>query len=682
MPKKNRVDLPMQLRGAEDDARLVLVVNSVDEAARTVDVVWTTGAAVQRRGYMPDKEYGDWIEELEVSDTALDLTRLDDGAPVLKNHWNYELTDQVGAVVPGSVRIEGGKGLATLLISDREDVEPHWRDIKAGILRKISVGYNVKSYSVVREEGKLPVFRATSWMPMELSFVMIAADNQSQTRSEQERLSPCDIVSNQEKGADMPDKAKEIQGQDVAPNESAKRNAQTQTPPAPVADGGGASAPVDAAAITERAVQAERTRQTEIRKLCSQHSIDAKRADDLINTGVSVTDASAKILDILAERSAETQINGQRAETGFSNDDPAVKRERMAKAIASRHVTIADAPSEIDPDGKAWEKYRGWSMLGMVVDLNPATLNARHLMSSAGQAAVLRAAFHSTSDFPYLLGEAGNRVLMERYKAHEGSFRTIGYKRNLKDFRSTSLISFGDVPGLEPLKEDGEYKDFTLTEGKETIKLDTYGRQFRLTRQMLINDDLGAFVAFENVMAERSARSENKLFWKAAFEAKMSDNKLLFAAGHNNLAAIGAAPTSDGLDTGIKAMRTQQNSDKESIGVSPKFIVHGSALATPIQRLLMPVNPTEYKSDAVTPDMRKLEAVYEPMYDDLSANGWSLFADPNAMPVMAYGWLEGQEGPETFVHQNWSEDNVTYRVRDDFATAPSDYKGAYHNAGE
>lgn len=682
MPKRKTFDLPMQLRGAGDDARLALVIESVDEAARTIDVVWTTGAAVQRRGYMPDKDWGDWIEELEVSDKAIDLTRLDDGAPVLKNHWAYDLTDQLGAVVPGSVRIEGSKGIATLLISEREDVEPHWRDIKAGILRKISVGYNVKSYEASREEGKLPVFRATSWMPMELSFVMIPADNQSQTRNKQEHLSPCDIISNQEKGADMPDKAKEIQGQDLAPKKTETRNAPAVTPAAAENGGAAPQPPVDEAAIAERAVQAERTRAATIRTLCGKHGVDDTRANELIDEGVSAEDAPARILDILAERSAKTQINGQRVDVGFSHDDPRVMRERMGKALASRFVNIGDEPSETDPDGKAWQKYRGMGMLGMVVELNPTVLNARQLMSTAGQAAVVRAAFHSTSDFPYLLGEAGNRILMERYKAHEGSFRTIGYKRNLKDFRSTSLISFGDVPGLEPLAEDGEYRDSTLSEGKETIKLDTYGRQFKLTRQMLINDDLSAFVMFENIMAERAARSENKLFWKAAFQAKLSDNKLLFHADHKNKAAAGAAPTSDGLDAGITAMRTQKNSDNESVGVSPRYITHGSALATPIQRLLMPVNPTEYKTDAVTPDMRKLEAVYEPMFDDLAPNGWALFADPNSMPVMAYGWLEGQEGPETFVHQNWSEDNVTYRVRDDFAAAPSDFKGAYYNAGE
>ena len=360
---------------------------------------------------------------------------------------------------------------------------------------------------------------------------------------------------------------------------------------------------------------------------------------------------------------------------------PRVMRERMGKAIASRFVKISDEPSETDPDGKAWQKYRGMSMLGMVVDLNPSVLNARHLMSTAGQVAVVRAAFQSTSDFPYLLGEAGNRILMESYKAHEGTFRTIGYQRNMKDFRETSLISFGDIPGMEPLAENGEYKDFALSEGKEKIKLNTYGRQFMLSRQMLINDDLGAFVGFQNAMAERAARHENDLFWKALFQAKMSDNKIVFHADHDNLADTPAAPTSDGLDAGIHAMRTQKNSDKKSIGVSPKFIVHGSILSTAVQRLLMPVNPTEYKTDAVTPDMRKLVPVYEPMYDDLSANGWSLFADPSAMPVMSFGWLEGAEGPETFVHQNWSEDYIAYRVRDDFAAAPSDYKGGYHNAG-
>nr|WP_321482848.1 prohead protease/major capsid protein fusion protein [uncultured Cohaesibacter sp.] len=679
MPKRKTFDLPMQLRGAGDDARLALVIESVDEAARTVDVVWTTGAYVKRYDDMPDGEYGGWIEGLAVSEEAIDLTFLNDGAPVLKSHRAYDLIHQMGVVVAGSARIEDGKGIATLLISEREDVEPHWRDIKAGILRNISVGYNVTEYQVTRSEGKLPVFLATRWMPMELSFVTIPFDNGAHTRSKQEHLSPCDIISNQEKGADMPDKAKEIQGQDLAPKKTETRNAPAATPAATENGGAAPQPPVNEAAIAERAVQAERTRAATIRTLCGQHGVDDTRANELIDKGVSAEDAPARILDILAERSAETLINGQRVDVGFSHDDPRVMRERMAKAIASRHVSISDEPSAIDPDVKAWQKYRGMNLLGMAVELNG--LDVRSLMSQPGKASVVRAAFHSTSDFPHLLTEAGNRILMEAYRAHEGTFRIVGHNQNMSDFRSTSLISFGDIPELEELKENGEYKDFTLSEGKETIKLKTYGREFKLTRQMLINDDLGAFVNFQNAMAARAARYENKLFWTAVFESKMSDGKILYHVDHKNKAASGAAPSVTTLDAGFTAMSMQKNSDKESIGIDPTYIVCGSSLILSVERLLDPILRADLSKDVLTKSQARLQALKEPMFDTLSANGWALFADPSMMPSVAYGWLEGQEGPETFVHQGWSEDYVAYRVRDDFAAAPMDAKGTYYNAG-
>ena len=47
------------------------------------------------------------------------------------------------------------------------------------------------------------------------------------------------------------------------------------------------------------------------------------RTGELIDTGVSAADAPARILDILAERSTDTPINGQRVDMGFSHDDPA-----------------------------------------------------------------------------------------------------------------------------------------------------------------------------------------------------------------------------------------------------------------------------------------------------------------------------------------------------------------------
>uniref|UniRef100_UPI003564C4A4 phage major capsid protein n=1 Tax=Cohaesibacter celericrescens TaxID=2067669 RepID=UPI003564C4A4 len=211
--------------------------------------------------------------------------------------------------------------------------------------------------------------------------------------------------------------------------------------------------------------------------------------------------------------------------------------------------------------------------------------------------------------------------------------------------------------------------------------LGTYGLEFAMSEEMIINDDLGAFTDFERTMAERAARFENKLFWTAVFTAKMADGKVMFHADHKNKATTGAAPSSDTLGKGITAIRTQENKDGESIGVSPAYIVSGSALSDTIERLLLPVNLVDNSTTVVTPTQRSIKPVYEPMFDSLAAKGWSLFADPAVMAAMAFGWLDGQEGPQSFSNQSWSADGVKIRVKDHFAAAPLDAKGAYHNAG-
>ncbi|MCV5737600.1 hypothetical protein OFN56_37450, partial [Escherichia coli] len=78
-------------------------------------------------------------------DTAhVDLSRMQQGAPVLNTHSRYDVRDVIGVVE--RAWIEGGEGRALVRFSEREDVEPIWRDIKAGILRNVSVGYVVRKY--------------------------------------------------------------------------------------------------------------------------------------------------------------------------------------------------------------------------------------------------------------------------------------------------------------------------------------------------------------------------------------------------------------------------------------------------------------------------------------------------------------------------------------------------------
>src|SRR5690606_35095692 len=102
------------------------------------------------------------------------LNRLKDGAPVLNSHRS-SIVDILG--VHESVRIEGGKGYATLRMADTPDLDIIWRKILKGFIRHISVGYRVHEWNIVRKEGQITTKTATDWEPFENSFVAIPADS-------------------------------------------------------------------------------------------------------------------------------------------------------------------------------------------------------------------------------------------------------------------------------------------------------------------------------------------------------------------------------------------------------------------------------------------------------------------------------------------------------------------------
>ncbi|WP_415914777.1 hypothetical protein [Rhodopseudomonas palustris] len=116
------IDLPPLTRAAD------LLRASIDAAERTIDVVWSTGARVRRNPFFGDP----FDEELAMDPRAVRLDRLNAGAPLLRVYDASVLDSIIGSVVPGSARVENGRGIARVRFSDRTEVEPLWKDVEAG----------------------------------------------------------------------------------------------------------------------------------------------------------------------------------------------------------------------------------------------------------------------------------------------------------------------------------------------------------------------------------------------------------------------------------------------------------------------------------------------------------------------------------------------------------------------
>ena len=106
------VEPQYQIRGAQVRSE------TFDQKAHTISIVWSTGARIRRNTWLD----GPVDEELEMGANNVRLGRLNSSAPLLNSHAAGTLASIIGAVVPGSAKIERGRGVAIDRLSKREDV--------------------------------------------------------------------------------------------------------------------------------------------------------------------------------------------------------------------------------------------------------------------------------------------------------------------------------------------------------------------------------------------------------------------------------------------------------------------------------------------------------------------------------------------------------------------------------
>lgn len=181
--------LPMQLRRGE--------LKAVNADARTMDVVWTTGASVDRIQWVGWDTPVPYVEELLVSERSVNLERMNAGAPVLDSHSTWSTRSQVAVVERAWV--ENGLGFATVRFPTAGVDEASDRLFALAsekIVRNISVGYSIDQVRVVKPEKRDEKERriVERWTPHEISFVTVPADPGAQVRAQEQRVFPVSIA--------------------------------------------------------------------------------------------------------------------------------------------------------------------------------------------------------------------------------------------------------------------------------------------------------------------------------------------------------------------------------------------------------------------------------------------------------------------------------------------------------
>lgn len=553
--------------------------------------------------------------------SGADLSRLV-GAPVLDAHRSASTRDQLGVIEAAELR-PGGIWVRMKFRSNTA-AESVLADIQDGTLRGLSIGYQVAEWEEKRE-GKTRVRIAKRLTPIEVSIVPVPADPGAHFRA----------------GDNMPE------------DQTTVETSTTQAAPD---------------VSTRAQINAE------IRTIAETAGLTRAWADEQIDAAASADDARRAAFEVMQRQSATTTTRSTRATIITDHTDPAEIATRAGEALFAR-----SHPEHALSD--AARPYAAMSTIDLARDcLRRSGASVTGLTADT----VITRALHTTSDFPLILGDAVGRELRRAYQAAPSGVMQVARQTTARDFRAKRALQFGEGPELKKVLEGAAFQHGTIEESAETVSLGTYGRILSISRQALINDDLGAFTQIPAKLGNAARAFEaSQLVAKLVENPAMSDGVAVFHADHGNLTDPADVYASDPevgpnvllLSAARLAMRKMTGLAGELIDATPRFVLVPAELETVAEQALAEIAATK---TADHNPFENLTLVTDPRLT--SATQWYVVADPAMIDGLEYAYLEGAPGPQIETRQGFEVDGVQMKIRLDFGCGWTDHRG-WHRVG-
>ena len=634
-----------------------------------------------------------------------------ESVPLLTNHENK--TDSRIGLISAAVR-NNALEITGEIVSDSKDAADIIAQGKAGADWQLSIGADVKECELVKgsrevngQEVEGPFYHIKKSTLREVSVVAVGADahtnmkvnakfnlvnqegeamnNKSETKSVSAVSTPNDAVPPEKKPEpeQKPGNPANKPGEpEKKPDNAEKKPGQAAaeaTPPAIQASAGDVAATAREAA--QNAVKAERERISAIQAICDGEFPEIER--EAIAGGWTPEVVTKKVLEtIRAERpAANVNISVKTAPEGGE------LRKTIEAAMCLRVGVSAD---QLEKSYGAKTVEAG--MAEMDMPLKQLLIECMKLdgipYSRGFDNETIRAAFSSVS-LPGILSNVANKKLLQSYEAQPIIAMKLCSTGDLNDFKENDRFRLTDVGDLLPIAADGEIKDGGLIEESAKNQLNSYGKKFCLTRKMIINDDLGAFMKVPTAMGNRAARLIDQLFFSRLLSnPAQADGKALFSTNHKNLlSGANSALSSDSLKKAIQLFLDQVDADGQPISVEPKYLLVPTALKhlaielTQGATLIMSGTDNTVRPAINVLADENLQVISSPYlgnsaYDGASQSAWYLFGSPSTVDTFELGFLKGKRTPT--VERGETDFNtlgIWFRVYFDLGVREQDHRG-------
>lgn len=611
-------------------------IDQVDSDNRTVELSFSS-----------ETPYGRWFgdEILCHDEECINLERFSNGlGTVLFNHNRDAVVGHIE-----KVWLEDNRGKALVRFDTDEQSETIFQKVQSGTLQGVSVGYAIYRYEVLEDEdtkstnGRFngPAYVVTDWEPLEISIVSVPADPTVGVGRSAEEIHTS--IDTQEDNTRM-DQEETLEVQEVK------------------------STPVETGITQEdlqKAMEQERKRTSEITALF--RDFDVEGADEAIVMGVSVDEARAMVMDQLRARNKGVSVTMGEAE---SDKFRAAAQDAVLMAAG---IPVADA-------APGAQELRGHSM----VELAREALQREGLQANFGDNMELaRQAINSTSTFPAIMANLANKSVMVGFNEAETTYQIWAGKGSNRDFKEAARVALSEAGNLELVPEGGQFQQDFLGEASARTKVATYGKLFSLTRQAIINDDLGLFSKIATKYGSAAKRLVNKMVYaQLTGNVKMQDNVALFDSKHGNVAGTGEALSVKAIAKAITAMRRQKGiTGDATLNITPKYLVVPPELEMTAYQIVNSTAAVEgVNSGVVNPYKGRFVVVADAELTDPDA--WYLVADASQHDTIEVTYLNGVETPRLETRQGFDVDGIEYKVAFDCGVSALDFRGVFKNAGK
>ncbi len=431
----------------------------------------------------------------------------------------------------------------------------------------------------------------------------------------------------------------------------------------------------------QRATLEERARIRDITSLCQRFGMEP---GEYISRGDSLDQVRAAVLDRL-------ERNGNPISVRVSADETDKKRSAIVDGILMRNGLQVEKPAAGAAD------FRG-SSLRMIAahclaDENGGDSRNYYMMdpNELFNETMRRAYYNPSAAFPAIMDQVINKAYVEGHRTAPVTFDRFTTKGALSDFKKADnyYVQGGFGEFLE-VPEGGELKHtLPVDEKLPQRQLKTYGRQFTMSRQAFINDDMGVVTTLP-ARAAKAARTtiNTKVYEIMTGNPKIYDGKTLFGADHKNLLAKGTGVTQEAVQSMILALGGHK---KKMDGAEQAIIIRPAVMVVPLGYKFAMYTLFHSATISASGDVNPLYQYRDTIeiVEDATLNAqvpsgaipWFMVGDRNDTDFIQVDYLNGQEIPNIRRMETPGQLGFVWDVYLDWGITVLDFRGGVKNPG-